>query len=126
MPRQLPPIETRFPINRPYAPNKGNKGPYLTPLLKKFLNKHITYEDPSTQKKIKGKVKDAVLWRLLLNACQGENDAIKVILDRIDGKVKEIIEIDKRDAELLADEIEIIPKDQGETVNRLKKFINNQ
>jgi len=62
------------------------KGPYLTPLIKKFLEKKITFEDPETQKKIKGKVKDAIIWRLLLNAAQGENEAIKICLDRMDGK----------------------------------------
>jgi hypothetical protein len=63
------------------------RGQYLTPILKKFLNKSIDYEDPDTKKIIHGKVKDAILWRLLLNAAQGDNIAIKEILDRIDGKV---------------------------------------
>lgn len=81
-----PPEHTRFPVNRKDHTQKHPDG-YLTPLLKKFLNKTITYDDPETLKKIKGKVKDAVIWRLLLNACQGENTAIKEILDRIDGKV---------------------------------------
>ena len=79
---------TRFPVNtRPHT----KKGPYLTPLLKKFLNKKIDYIDPETNAKIQGKVKDAIMWRLLLNGAQGDNDAIKVILDRLDGKVVQTI-----------------------------------
>ena len=90
MPRLLPPIDKRFPVNRPHAPHKGFKGPYLTPLIKKFLNKKINFEDPETQKIIRGRVKDAVIWRLILNATQGENEAIKEIIDRIDGKSKSL------------------------------------
>ena len=81
-----PPLHTRFPVNRPHAPHT-KKGPYLMPLLKKFLNKEINFEDPETQKMIRGRVKDAVIWRLILNATQGDNQAIKEILERIDGKM---------------------------------------
>lgn len=81
-----PPIKEALK-KRPYAPHAGHKGPYLTPLIKKFLEKNITYEDPETQKKIKGRVKDAIIWRLILNGCQGENEAIKEILNRVDGKL---------------------------------------
>lgn len=77
---------TRFPVNRQNHTKKHPHG-YLTPLIKRFLEKKINYEDPETRKMIEGKVKDAVIWRLLLNACQGENQAIREILDRIDGKV---------------------------------------
>jgi len=81
--------KTRFPVNRPHAPVKG---PTLTPLLRKALEKKIKFEDPETQKIIKGRVKDAVVWRLLLNATQGDNEAIKEVLNRIDGKqVEQII-----------------------------------
>jgi len=70
---------------------RKKRGPYLVPLLRKFLNKKINYEDPETQKMIRGKVKDAIMWRLILNAAQGENHAIKEILDRVDGKVADIL-----------------------------------
>lgn len=87
MPYCKAPVNTRFPVNRK---DHTKKGPYLIPLLKKFLEKRISYEDPETQKMIKGMVKDAVVWRLLLNACQGENDAIKEVFNRIDGKLPDI------------------------------------
>ena len=89
MPRKLPPIKTRFPVNRK---DHTKKGPYLLPMLNKFLNKKITHEDPETQKIIQGRVKDAIVWRLILNATQGDNIAIKEIIDRIDGKAKQAIE----------------------------------
>jgi len=85
-PTTIPPIATRFPVNRKDHTQKHPNG-YLTPLLKRFLNKKIDYIDPETNQKISGKVKDAVMWRLLLNGCQGETPAIKEILDRLDGKV---------------------------------------
>ena len=96
MPKLMPPIEHRFSsTNRPvYAPNAGHKGPYLTPLLKRLLAKKITFEDPETQKIIKGRVKDAIIWRYILNATQGETQAIEGILDRIDGKVNGGLNID--------------------------------
>jgi len=68
--------------------NKKHPNGYLTPLLKRFLNKKIDITDPETQKKVKALVKDAVIWRLIFNATQGENEAIKEILNRIDGKVE--------------------------------------
>lgn len=87
--RKLPPIDKRFPVNRPLRPHtQKHPNGYLTPLLKRFLKKTINYEDPETRKIIKGKVKDAVIWRLILNATQGETHAIREIIDRIDGKLK--------------------------------------
>jgi len=87
MPTPLPPIEHRF--TSATAPRHTQKGPYLLPLLKKFLKKKIDFEDPDTKRIIHGRVKDAIIWRLILNATQGENEAIKEILNRVDGKVAE-------------------------------------
>jgi len=72
---------------------RGPRGHYLTPLLKRCLKKKINYEDPETQKIIRGQVKDAVVWRLILNATQGEISAIKEIFERIDGKTPDKIEM---------------------------------
>jgi len=87
--------KTQFPLNRK---DHTKKGPYLIPLLRRMLKKKISFEDPETQKIIKGRVKDAVLWRLILNATQGETPAIKEIIDRIDGRVKEKTELSIDDA----------------------------
>ena len=84
----------RFTSTKQPDPSKRKHAKqYLTPLLKRFLNKKINYIDPETNNKIEGKVKDAVMWRLLLNGCQGETSAIKEILDRLDGKVLQKTEL---------------------------------
>ncbi len=121
----MPPIDKRFPVNRPYAPHKGCKGPYLTPLLKRMLEKKIKFEDPETQKIIKGTVKDAILWRLILNASQGDNHAIIHVLDRIDGKVAEVIK-QQNDDPMLDNEVEIVADGHGreEVLKKYKAFIN--
>ena len=86
-----PPKEHRYSKTNPPPASRHKKHPngYLIPLLKRLLKKNIKYQDPETLKFIKGKVKDAVIWRLILNATEGETPAIKEIIDRIDGKVKE-------------------------------------
>ena len=73
---------TRQPTNR-----AKQKGVYLTSFLKRCLKKKISFEDPETQKIIKGRVRDALVWRYILNGTQGDNQAIEGIFDRIDGKV---------------------------------------
>jgi hypothetical protein len=80
--------EHRFPNHRQDHTQKHPNG-YLTPLLKRLLSKKIKYEDPETQKIIKGLVKDAIVWRYILNACQGETQAIEGIFDRLDGKINQ-------------------------------------
>jgi hypothetical protein len=93
MPRLEPPRDKRFPVNRPPRPHtKKHPNGYFICRLRRFLKKHINYEDPETQKIIKGEVGEAVLWRLILNATQGETPAIKEILDRVDGKVTQKLE----------------------------------
>ena len=86
-----PPKEHRYSKTNPPPASRHKKHPngYLTPLLRKLLEKKINYQDPETHKIINGKVKDAVLWRLILNASEGETQAIREVLDRIDGKVKD-------------------------------------
>lgn len=85
-----PPVEHRFSKTNPHP--AGPRGPYLTSFLKRCLNKKIKYKDPKTQKIIKGTVRDALMWQLISNGCRGENDAIKEILNRVDGKVIDRIE----------------------------------
>ena len=45
-------------------------------------------EDPETQAMIKATVRDALVWRYILNGTQGETQAIEGIFDRIDGKLQ--------------------------------------
>jgi len=110
----------------PYNPPK--KGPYLGPLLKKLLEKKITIEDPETQQLVKATVKDALLWRLILNGTQGETKAIETILDRIDGKVPTPIQDVTQDENMLKEEITYVqPSGNGhgkeEAIERYKGLI---
>jgi hypothetical protein len=81
-------IEHRFKAGTP-IPRHTQKHPngYLTCKLKRFLKKKIKFEDPETQQFIKGNVGDALMWRLILNGTQGDNQAISEILDRVEGKL---------------------------------------
>ena len=83
---------TRFTSDQINGKPHTQKGPYLLPFLKKCLTKKINYADPETQKIIRGRVKDAVVWRLILNATEGDSKAIQDIFDRIDGKVTQKVE----------------------------------
>lgn len=84
---RCPPKEHRFSSTNQPKKNGRHKGSTLTDILRKLLKKKIKYEDPETKKMVTGKIKDVIVLRYLLNACQGENKAIEGIFDRIDGKV---------------------------------------
>jgi len=73
MPYGKPPVEYRFKKGDPNIPHHKNKGPYLLPLLKKYLNKEINVPDPTDihNKLVRMKVSDAIIWRRILNACEG-------------------------------------------------------
>jgi hypothetical protein len=125
MPKVLPPIEHRFSATNQPKYKPGPKGPMLLPLLRRLLEKNIKYKDPETKKMITGKVKDVILLRLIANASKGEHQAIKEILDRVDGKVAEQLKLDRTDEELLESELEIIPNgDKPAAIERYKRFIS--
>jgi len=86
MAKQLPPEEHRF-SSKNQPKNRGHRGPAIVTELKKLLEKKIDYEDPTTKKPVNGKIKYAVMLRLVYNALEGETRAISEIMDRIDGKV---------------------------------------
>ncbi len=82
----------QFPVNRKDHTKKHPEG-YLTPLLKKMLSKKFKISDPDTDKIVKMTGADGVMLRLVWNALQGENEAIKTILERLDGKVTDKIDM---------------------------------
>jgi len=125
VPHCRPPVEHRFKIGNPSG-NHTQKGPYLLPLLKKLLNKKITIEDPETRKLVPAQVKDALLWRLILNGTQGETRAIVEIFDRIDGKVPSPVVDMNNDSTLINEELEIVENGHGKdnALKRYKHFIN--
>jgi len=61
---------------------------YLTAKLKRCLRKIINVPDPEhPENLIKLRVADALVWRRLFNATEGDDQAIERVFDRIDGKV---------------------------------------
>jgi hypothetical protein len=65
----------------------GRRGRYLTPLLRKILEKKITFKNPGTKQMMEITVAEAIAWCLIIKALQGDIHAIKEIFDRVDGKV---------------------------------------
>lgn len=86
MPGYCDPPNRFSSANQPAGRGRPKGSTTLTCILKKLLEKKISYEDPETKKQIKGKIGMVIALRLILNACQGENEAIKEIIDRVDGK----------------------------------------
>ena len=128
MPRLMPPIEHRF--TSATAPRHTQKHPngYLTPLLKRLLKKSITVPNPEHPhgKLVKLTVKDAIVWRRILNACEGDDTAIERIFNRLDGKVPEAVQIIEDDNKLFNEEIDLIPSDGNGKLNRVKQFLKKQ
>lgn len=88
----MPVVEASIKNLKPFSsdrqPTKRTpRGPSVLTPLKRFLKKNIVYEDPETKKMVMGKVQDVIALRLILNATQGENEAIKEIFNRIEGKL---------------------------------------
>lgn len=84
--------KTRFPVNRQEHTQK-HPGGYLTPILKKLLNKQMKVTDPEVKRVLeiksgtKAELKKIIMLRYILNAIEGETQSIEGILDRVDGKL---------------------------------------
>ncbi|KPJ67177.1 MAG: hypothetical protein AMJ43_05860 [Coxiella sp. DG_40] len=61
--------------------------PNMITSLKKFVNKDITYKNPLTNVEEKKSIIEWINLALVAQAIEGNIRAIKVIYDRIDGKV---------------------------------------
>ncbi len=103
MPNCKPPIKNRFSSTNQPKKNGRLPGPSPTTQLRKLLERSISFKDPITKKRFKGKAVHVVALRLLYNACRGENEAIKEIFNRMDGRMSDVlidqsthITIDKR------------------------------
>jgi hypothetical protein len=79
------------PPNRFSSTNQPTRrrGPSIVKHLRKLLEKKITYEDPETKQMVTGKIALVIALREILNACQGDQNAIEDITERIDGKVEQ-------------------------------------
>ncbi len=76
------------PPNRFSSTNQPTKrrGPSVIKYINKLLKKKINYEDPETKLMLKGPIALVIALREVLNACQGDQNAIEDIIDRVDGK----------------------------------------
>ena len=81
-------LATLRPFKKGHKKVGGVKKGYTSPTaeLKRLLEKKINYEDPETKKQVTGKIGTVIALRGILNACQGDQNAIEDIMDRIDGK----------------------------------------
>ena len=66
----------------------------LTEVLRKCMNEEIEVEDFISKKKKWMKIEHAVALRLLKRALDGNLRAIEIVFDRVDGKVKEKLELE--------------------------------
>jgi 6-phosphogluconate dehydrogenase (decarboxylating) len=78
-------------FTKDYQPKNKHTGPYLTTILKKLLETEIYSSDPEVKRalkdtKLKGTKGVGLMLRLIHNGLEGETNAIREILDRIDGK----------------------------------------
>lgn len=82
------PIDNLKPFKPGHKKLGGKQKGYTSPTaeLKRLLEKKISYEDPESKKQVTGKISTVIALRGILNACQGDQNAIEDILDRIDGK----------------------------------------
>ena len=79
------PIEHRFSAtNQPKHRVKRGASPFTT--IKKYLTKKITCANPITQEQGKLAVGEVIGLQWLIKAFKGDSEAIKDLLDRIDGK----------------------------------------
>lgn len=87
-------IAKRKQFSSTYQPAHNGRppGPSIVTEIKKILEKKIDFEDPETHERIKGKIAHVIGLRHILNACQGEHNAIVDIIDRMDGKTAQKIQ----------------------------------
>ncbi len=111
-----------------YQPKtRGNhRHSYFQPLLKRCLKKKYKFEDPETQEIGMITAAEGLMIKWIWEGLQGNEKAIKDIVDRIDGKVAEVIKEVKDDSDLMNDEIELIPNNGKHIPSRISKFISNQ
>ena len=78
--------------NRPTKP-KGKTGPQLKTIIKKILDLSLDLDDPITKKRYMMTVAENLALQLLKRGLEGNLTALNMILDRVDGKVGEKVEV---------------------------------
>lgn len=78
--------------NRPTKP-KGKTGPQLKTIIKRILDLSLDLDDPITKKRYQMTVAENLALQLLKRGLEGNLTALNMILDRVDGKVGEKVEV---------------------------------
>lgn len=78
-------------VTNPKGRGKGKKN--LSTILKRFIEASNTRKNPTTGKKIKKTAGEWVCLNLIAKAMAGDTRAIKLIFDRLEGKVAENLNV---------------------------------
>lgn len=85
--KHFKPGQSGNPLGRP----KGSKN--ITSIIKHYLKQEYLCKDPITEKKVQLSAEEIIALNMIINAMRGDNSEIDKILDRIEGKVKQKIEL---------------------------------
>lgn len=103
--KNLKPFEKGQSGNKNGAP----KGKRLTTILNKLIDQNLKAQDPLTRKKVDKTLAEWLCIKLIAAAVKGKSDikAMKIIFDRIEGKVPDNLNVNTNDAalEFLKDKI---------------------
>ena len=111
-----------------YQPLKRgrHKGSTPTDCLRNLAHTKIAFQNPITGLPDKAEVNYVVALQLILKATQDSDlPSIREYFDRIDGKVKEVLETTQIDKRIMEEEIEFVPLADSELKNRVAKYIND-
>lgn len=94
---RLPPAmrATAWSKDDPNRPTKqlGPTGPHLKTILKKVLTMSLDLDDPITREKYQMTIGEALMLQLVKRGLEGNLSALSLILDRIDGKITDKLDV---------------------------------
>ena len=121
-PENLVPIPKGVSLN-PAGRKKGERN--MSTILRDIMKTKIEMVDPVLKKKVKQPVKYIIMLKLAQKAMKGDLKAIEIMLDRTEGKAKQIVEQITRNGDLtpeqLVAKIEQIAEEEGLTVDELRR-----
>jgi len=113
-------VEHQFKPGQSGNPAGKAKGtPNITSRIKKILEMELDVKDPVTTKPAKKTVSEIIGLRLAKEAMSGNIKAVKIILDRVEGKVAAP---DQSAEEWIGEQLQIIV-DESQAKDNAKKFL---
>jgi len=79
--------QTGNPNGRP----KGSRS--LTTILREYMDKELEINDPITKKLVNKRIGDIVNLKLIANAIKGDQQAIKMVFERLDGMPTQKVDV---------------------------------